>query len=122
MVHFIPVLAPSIGCTRRRLLVIADISRFKGMLMNLSARLEQPLKGNTVPWIILAHVSPATKTLIAWTGHDFWLMQNSVPALPKSNGRIEKSADTKKRCLLSIVLSLLQEKQTTKPRRNPHLA
>lgn len=114
MVHFIPVLAPSICCKRGRLLIITNISCFKSILMNLSARLEQHLKGNSVPWIILACVSPATKTLIARTGHHSWLVQSSVPALPKSNSRIEKSSDTKKRLFLSTVLSLLQNKNPNK--------
>lgn len=126
MMHFIPVLAPSICCKRGRLLIITNISCFKGILTNLSARLEQHLKGNTVPWIILACVSPAAKSLIARTGHCSSLIQSSVPALSKSNGRIDKSSDTKKRWLLPTVFCHFckkkKKKPPTKPRRNPHLA
>lgn len=111
MMCFIPVLAPSICCKRGRLLIITNISCLKGIFTNLSTRLEQHLKGNTVPWIILACVSPATKSLIARTGHCSSLIQSSAPALSKSNGRIEKSSDTKKRCLLPTVLSFLKKKK-----------
>lgn len=82
--------------------------------MNLCARLEQRLKGSPVPGVILACVGPAGRTLPARTGHHRWLIQSSVPALPKSNGRTEKSSDTKRRWFLSTVLSLLQKKNHNK--------
>ena len=112
MVHFIPALAPSMCCKRGRLLIITNISCFKGILMNLSATLEQHLKGNTVPGIISACVSPATKPLIARTGHQSWLIQSSVPALPKSNGRIEKSSDTRKDSSYSLSCHFCKKKNS----------
>lgn len=118
MVHLIRVLAPSICCKRGRLLIITNIACFKGILMTLSARLEHHLKGNTVPWIILACINPATKTLRARTGHHSWLIQNSVPGLPKSSGRIEKSSDTRKDGSYPLSCHLKTNKQT-KPK-NPN--